>query len=82
MPAPSWEGTPIDAVIKQRGDENKAIDQKEGKGTFPPTEFSKGLPTVKATMHLQAKEDGEGGQGDGQLKIKEGRKDIILQRLG
>jgi hypothetical protein len=61
VPAPSWEGTPIDAVIKQRGDENKAIDQKEGKGTFPPTESLKRLPTVNARMHLQTKEDGEGG---------------------
>jgi hypothetical protein len=74
VPAPSQEGTPIDAVVKQRGDENKAIDQKEGKGRFPPTESSKGLPTVKATMHLQTKEDGEGGQGDGQSKSKKGTK--------
>jgi hypothetical protein len=65
VPAPSWEGTPINAVDKQRGDENKAVDQKEGKGTFPPTESSKGLLMVKATMHPQTKEDGEGGQGDG-----------------
>jgi hypothetical protein len=63
VPAPSWEGTPINAVVKQRGDENKAIDPKEGKGTFPPTEYLKGLPTVKAMMHLQTKEDGEEGQG-------------------
>jgi hypothetical protein len=26
VPAPSWEGTPIDAVVKRRGDKNKAID--------------------------------------------------------
>jgi hypothetical protein len=26
VPAPSREGTPIDAVVKRRGDENKAID--------------------------------------------------------
>jgi hypothetical protein len=74
VPALSWEGAPIDAVVGQRGDENKAIDWKEGKGTFPPTESSKGLPTVKATMHLQTKEYGEGGQGEGQSKSKKGMK--------
>jgi hypothetical protein len=26
VPAPSQEGTPIDAVVKRRGEENKAID--------------------------------------------------------
>ncbi len=74
MLAPSREGTPIDAVVKQRGVKNKAIDQKEGKGMFPPTESLKGLPTVKVTMHLQRKEDGEGGQGEGQSKSKKGTK--------
>jgi hypothetical protein len=74
VPAPSWEGTPIDAVVKQRGVKNKAIDQKEGTGMFPPTESLKGLPMVKATTHLQTKEDGEGGQGYGQSKSKKGTK--------
>jgi hypothetical protein len=58
---PSREGTPIDAVVKRRGNKNKANDRKEGEGKSPSTKLGEGLSTVQPTMQLQSKEDGEGG---------------------
>ncbi len=70
MQPPSQEGTPINAVVKRRGNMNMANDRKKGEGKSPSTELGEGLSTVQPTMQLQSKKDGEGGQGGKQTKSK------------
>jgi hypothetical protein len=67
---PSREGTPIDAVVKKRGDKNKANNHKEGEGKSPSTKLGGSLSTAQSTKQLQSKEDGEGGQGGELTKSK------------
>jgi hypothetical protein len=66
----SREGTPIDAVVKKRGNKNKANDRKEGEGKSPSTELGGSLSMAQSTKQLQSKEDGEGGQGGELTKSK------------
>jgi hypothetical protein len=67
---PSREGTPIDVVVKKRGNKNKANDREEGEGKSPSTELGGSLSTAQSTKQLQSKEDGEGGQGEELTKSK------------
>jgi hypothetical protein len=67
---PSREGTPIDVVVKKRGNKNKANDREEGKGKSPTTELGGSLSTAQSTKQLQSKEDGEGGHGGELTKSK------------
>ncbi len=76
LPALPREGTPIDAVVQRR--ENRGTNYKEGKGKSPLTELVslKRSKKVKATKHLQAEDEGERGQGDGQTLSKKSTKKL------
>jgi Ulp1 family protease len=76
VPAPPREGTPINAVVQQR--ENRGTDREEGKGKSPLTELAslKRLTKVKAMRHLNAEDEGERVQGDGQTLLKKSTKKL------
>jgi hypothetical protein len=71
---PSREGTPIDAVVKKRGNKNKANNREVGEGKSLSTKLGGSLSTAQSTKQLQSKEDGEGGQGGELTKSKKNTK--------
>ncbi len=81
MPAPSWEGTLINAAVQQR--ENKIIDCKVGDKLHLTKLVSlNGSTKVNATKKIQTEGGGERGKEDRQTMGKKKMKKNDSKVLG